>query len=120
MDDLEFIKELDDRIDLVTEQWSNELLEVMNNESIVEGSYTYESKCNKINKKYGPLLSKIITMRNEAFDREAKKQNEQYADKFEEVKKEESFLDENGRPRDRYWKNGQWHFYKKNKDSENN
>lgn len=110
MDDIELIHELDDRLELVRNAWSDELVELSKNSKISKDSKQYKKIVDKLSKKYSPLMAKILIARQDAFDREYARQ--QRTEQLE-IKQSESELDEFGRPKDKYWKDGKWQYYKK-------
>lgn len=118
MDNIELIHELDERLELVRNAWSDELIELYNNPKIEMNSRKYQNAIKKLSKKYSPLMAKILILRQETFDREYARQQ-----RIEQPETEQSAseLDEFGRPKDKYWKDGKWQYYKKQgeqKDSE--
>lgn len=118
MNEIEFIKELDERIGWVQNTWADDLALLLADENIEQGSKKYEAEQKKISKKYAPIIAELLTIRQRAFDKAYKKQEAEYAAQFVEPIKEQSELDENGRPRGKYWKDGKWHNYKKIKTEE--
>lgn len=116
MNDLELIHELDARLELVRTAWADELIELCNNSKIEKDSRKYQNTIKKLSKKYSPLMAKILIERQNAFDRElARQQNAEQ----QETKQGESKLDEFGRPKDKYWKDGKWQYYKKAEGKDN-
>ena len=113
MNDIEFIKELDKRIEWVRNSWTDDLVLLLANKNIEEGSKKYLAQENKLAKKYAPVIAELLAIRQEAFDRAYKKQEAEYSAQFVDPIQEETIVDENGRPRGKYWKDGKWHNYKK-------
>ena len=115
MNDIEFIKELDKRIELVRNAWADELVAVLNDDKIEEGSLKYEARCKKIKKKYAPLMAEILMIRDEAFERAYQQQEKDYANQFVSTEIDRGETDDSGRPLDVYWKDGAWHKYNRPK-----
>ena len=115
MNDIEFIKELDKRIELVHDAWADELIALLNDEKIEEGSAKYEKRCKQLSKKYAPLIADILLIRDEVFERAYQKQEADYANQFVASETDRGETDDSGRPLDVYWKDGQWHKYKRPK-----
>ncbi len=111
---VEFIAELDKRIELVQNTWTDDLVVLLANDKIPEGSARYTREYNKLAKKYAPIVAELLEIRKEAYNKQANLENKEYEERFVEVKKEDdSPVDANGRPKGKMWKNGQWVEYKK-------
>ncbi len=114
MDYIEFIKELDKRIEFVRDSWTDDLALLLADDRIEEGSKKYEAKYNKLSKKYAPIIAELMLIREDAYSKAYKKQEEAYIAQFKDAEKEDnSLVDENGRPKGKYWKDGAWHDHKK-------
>lgn len=111
MNDLELIHELDDRLELVRNAWSDDMIKLYNNSKIEPDSRAYQRQMKLLSKKYSPLMAKILIARQDAFDREYKRQKSMETN----IKGASSNLevDEFGRPKHKYWKDGEWHDYKR-------
>ena len=114
MDYIEFIKELDKRIEFVRNSWTDDLALLLADDNIEEGSKAYQTQYSKLSKKYAPIIAELLAVREDAYDKAYKIQEQEYAAQFKDVKQQDdSPLDENGRPRGKYWKDGAWHDHKK-------
>ncbi len=111
MNDLELIHELDDRLEIVRNAWSDEMIKLYNNPKIEPDSREYQRQMKILSKKYSPLMAKILIARQDAFNREYKRQKNMEIN----AKGSSSSLevDEFGRPKNKYWKDGEWHYYKR-------
>lgn len=117
MNNLELIHELDDRLELVRTAWSEELVKIVNDPQIEPNSRAYQKAVSKISKKFSPLMAKILVARQDAFDREYAYQQSLLKNNSQ-TSNSGSKVDENGRPVDKYWKDGKWQYYKKPKQED--
>lgn len=114
MDDLQFIKELDSRLELVQNAWADELVMLSNSQKYQQGTLAYNRKKTKIDKKFVPILSMIINERNAAFERENLRQQKDLQNQFATNDNQaQTITDSHGRPKGKYWKDGKWQDYKK-------
>ena len=118
MDYIEFINRIDGHIEVVRNAWADDLLKLENSD-ILKSSKKYEKEKQKLATKYAPLITDLLDLREKAYSNAYQIQEEEYAKQFEDPIKEVSEVDENGRPRDVYWKDGAWHKYKRNNDDKN-
>lgn len=106
MTNIELIENLDGKIKIIYEQWGEDLAMLLKKHK--EGSKKFNAEKAKLEKKYAPLLAKIIVFRDEVFEKEAAIQEAAYAAQFSEPEEEKPLLDEDGRPRNMIWKDGKW------------
>ena len=113
MNNLELIAELDKRLELINEQWAQEVASLLEKHN--EGSAKFEKESKRLNKKYAAMTARVMVLREEVYSNEAKKQDEEYEAQFVDVLREEdkSELDEFGRPKHMIWKDGRWQPRKK-------
>ena len=117
MNDLEFIAELDKRIEIIQDAWAEDLTRLENDKRIQKDSAKYNKQVDILAEKYAPILAEILNERQEAYSREAKKQEKEYFAQYnEENNKEDSLVDEYGRPKGYIWKDGAWQARKKKSD----
>ena len=110
MNDLEFIAEIDKRINAVNEAMARDVLFLEKNTKIKKDSKEYNKELKLIIDRYAPVMALMLKERDEAYEREAKKQSDEYYAQYEDSSKDikNAQLDENGRPIGYIWKDGTW------------
>ncbi len=109
MTNIEYIKELDKRIEQINLQWSGEVSEILKSKKNVKNPAWGEEKIKEINNGYAVLLAEVIDERQKAYDKEYQVQLKAYEDEF--VPK----IPENSQSVDKIRIDGQW-IDRKNKE----
>jgi len=109
MSNVEWIANIDMQIDRVQKEWADQVIMLLNDPDAPEGSFKYKRKFKALANKYAPMIADLNIMREEAYDKQVKIEDEMLEAEFSEVEEpDEEILDDNGRPKGFIWKDGGW------------
>lgn len=113
MNNLEIIAEIDRRMEALHERWSSEIADIVNVKKISPTSLKYEKALKKLEDKYAGQIAELLLDREEIYNKEYLRQEEEYEAEFINAEEPEKVVDDYGRPIGKYWKDGKWVEHKK-------